>query len=270
MDERLKDIRDIYRDFGGFYEIGGGLLLVLLGVFIGLFVFNQTADYSTNLYTEFLSICATVFVLDTRARRREQRRQVDELKARLLREAASAVNEPASRALEELHQRDLLKGADGWLIRADLEKANLHGVKTLESANLHSANLNRAILAEAVLFDANLSAADLNHADLSGAMLSYANLKGAYLGNANLQGAKLRGADMQRANLNYAQLQGVDMRKAKLNGATFFETQFDTDTIMPDGEAWQAGLDLTQYGAVIDPLRATTTTPAVDIHDENP
>lgn len=251
LDGRINDIRGMHSEFRNFYEVGGGLTLVLLGVVIGAAIFSNSGDYQTNLYTEFLSICVTVLVLDTRAQRREARRRRDELRERLLREAASSVNETVRRAVEELERGDYLRGGDGWLAEADLERANLHGIN-LERANLRRAKLSHADLRECVLFDADLEGADLMGASMQRTLLSYANLRDSYLGNADLREANLQSANLTNANLNFADLRAADLSKANLKGTMMYQTQCDDKTILPDGSHWQADVDLAQFGVLTD------------------
>ncbi len=250
MDGRMQEIRTIYRDFTQFYEIAGGLGLVILGVLLGGLFFNQSGDYPTNLYTEFLSICLTVFVLDTRARHRDQRRRIDELRERLLREASSGVNETTKTAIEELAQRNLLTGETGWLQGADLSEANMNGVK-LDSANLRGANLRQARLENATLFDTALDMADLSNAKLHGALLSYATMTYTALENADLRNASLQRVVLNHANLSYADLRGADLTRASLKFTRFTDTVFDDTTILPDGSHWSVQTDLTRFGAEI-------------------
>ena len=263
MDGRLQDVRTIYAEFHKFYELFGGLSLVLVGVMIGMFVFRGSADFQTNLYTEFLSICLTVFVLDTRARHREQQRREDDLRDRLLREAASTTNDTAKNAIEELEKRDLLRGEKGWLKQADMGGANLNAVD-METANLQRVNLSRAKLENAMLFEADLQEADLSGAELRNALLSYANLRNAALDNADLRGANLQHTVLDYANLNFSDLRGADLTRASLKNATFSEALFDERSILPDGNAWTPETDLTVFGALISLMR--TGVPYLNAH----
>lgn len=117
------------------------------------------------------------------------------------------------------------------LARHDYAGANLHG------ADLFGANLWYANLAGADLENAILIRGRLRHANLAGANLARAELDDADLRQANLTGASLRGADMQRVNLEEAQTEGADITGARLVGA-----------VLPDGERYQPGDDLTRYG----------------------
>lgn len=265
MDARLQDVRAIYTEFHKFYEIFGGLMLVIVGVVIGMLIFHSSSDYQTNLYTEFISISLTVFVLDTRARHREQKRQEDDLRDRLRREAASSSNTTARNAIEELEKRDLLRGEHGWLMGADLGGASLNEVN-LESANLRRTNLSRAKLDNAMLFEADLEKADLSGAELRCALLSYANLRHAALDNADLRSANLQHCTLDFANVNFADLRGADLNRASLKNATISEAIFDKHTILPDGTAWTAEIDLTQFGALITLMRMSV--PYVNEEDD--
>jgi uncharacterized protein YjbI with pentapeptide repeats len=80
-------------------------------------------------------------------------------------------------------------------------------------------------LSELDLSDTDLSAADLRNANLFGAKLEYSNLNGTYL-----QGANLGFADLTNANLD--------------------TEHFSETTILPNGDNWKSGIDMTCF---VDP-----------------
>lgn len=268
LTSREHEIVDLWRQYRFFYQILGGLLLVGLGVWIGSLLFSGDEGYSTNLYTEVLSIGVTVFVLDLLARHREEQRQEHELKLKLIREAASQVNDIANHAVEELRQRGWLEGEDGALKGANLFGANLQRVN-LWGVNLAGAMLDHARLQAAVLHKALLDGASLRWANLQGAVLQRAQLAGACLRSANLQGAifwmaflaradlkranlqecvlwqaNLQEADLSQADLRRAQLEGADLTGGNLDDAALEDAEFDRHTILPDGRLWTADTDM--------------------------
>lgn len=125
------------------------------------------------------------------------------------------------------------------LPRWDLSGANLRGAD-LFGSNLWSANLHSADLRNAILIRARLRQADLRGADLSEAELDFADLRGADLTDVNLQGA-----DMQGINLEDAELLGTNLSGARL-----------VDAVLPNGQHYTPGMDLTQFGAVGTPSDA--------------
>lgn len=280
---REQEIQRIHQQYRFEYQIIGGAALVLIGIAIGAVLFtgirpliNDESGYTANLYTDLLSIGVTVFILDLLARRREEASQLQELQARLLREARSISNEIAKNAIHELRERGWLTSEESLLIGADLSSANLAGADLMNAnlrgahlrlTNLQNADLHDANLQGTFLSNANLQKADLIHTNLRGAQLRLANLQGANLELANLAGAKLhdsnlqaaslretilRGANLEEANLHRAFLRGADLRGAKLIGvnlqnATFSHVIFSEKTILPDGSNWTEDSDLTRF-----------------------
>lgn len=269
-ENRWQEIRQIHTDNTLFYQIGGGLLLVLIGILIGAVLFSNDSGYGTNIYTEILSVGLTILVLDRlnhrRERRdiarREQERKTDaltQLQEQLVREAGSPVYAVAITAADALRKygwlgRQVEHDTHALLKYADLSHADLHGAQlndanlqnaTLTQINLSGASLARANLGGASLQDANLSQAYLVGATLSNASIMLTNLSGASLGSANLRGADLRSADFR----------GVDFFSHVYGGATLHDaliqksTKFDETTILPDGTNWSTGRDLAEFGA---------------------
>jgi hypothetical protein len=64
-DFRRQELREIRQEYKSFYQLMGGLVLVLIGIWLGANIFADDAGYGTNLYTELISVAVTVFVLDT-------------------------------------------------------------------------------------------------------------------------------------------------------------------------------------------------------------
>lgn len=153
-------IRNIHRDYAGFYKVFGGIILIVFGTWIGSIIFASDGGYATNLYTEILSIGITIFVLDRLARRREVRERQEQLVIN----AASVSNETAKQALDEMWRR-------GW--RGDL----LAG-KGLTGANWQDAHFGNADLSNSELYLANLENSDARYVDFSGTNLRKAKLDG--------------------------------------------------------------------------------------------
>lgn len=197
---RNQEIHMIHRRFAEFYKIGGGILLVVIGIVIGSFLFGE--GYSTNVYTEMLSIVVTILVLD----RLSERRDTLQLKRRLIREASSRDNSTALNAIDWLR-------AEGWLTIYD------------DNRLLHQKKLSRAYLENAYLYQAHLEDTNMYKVNLSHADLSKANLKDAFLHRATLDNTSLYNTDFRRAVL----------WNASLRGAKYIETaRFDEQTALPD------------------------------------
>lgn len=197
---RNLEIRTIHRRFAEFYKIGGGILLVLIGIWIGSFLFGD--GYATNVYTEMLSIFVTILVLD----RLNEWRNTQQLKRRLTREASSRDNSTALNAVDWLR-------AECWLTIYD------------DHQLLCQTKLSRAYLENAYLYQANLENCNMYKANLNYADLSKANMRDAFLHRATLDNTSLYNTDFRRAVL----------WNASLRGAKYIETaRFDEQTALPD------------------------------------
>jgi hypothetical protein len=181
---RMTEIKDVHHRFADVYKIGRGIMLVLVGVWFGALLF--TDGYATNLYTEVLSIVVTVLVLD----RLQERRNTEQRKEILRREAGSRDNSTALNAMDWLR-------AENWLTIHD-EIPLLKG-KKLARANLH----------DAYLYEADLEKTNLYKVDLSNATLGKAKFYDAFFNRAILDGASLYETDFRQAVLWDASLKGV-------------------------------------------------------------
>lgn len=191
-------------------------------------------DYYANMSTEAASIAITVLVIDQLNRQQEARFEAKRLKARLIRDLGSVVNDVTKHAAEELSTLGWLE--DGSLQGADFMAANLQEVN-LAFARLHGANLEFARL-----HGAHLIGADLQEAVLLGARLQGADLRGTRLQGAILMGANLHGAALKGVRLQGADLRGANLEKALLDGA-----EFDENTVLPDGSHWAPETDLKRF-----------------------
>lgn len=258
--------RKVWKDHKLFYAIAGRSIPFVVGVIVGGIVFSSDAGYATNLYTEILSIIATVLVLDFTNDYRRKREQADrdQLQAeeqrqrdQLAREEQRKSNqlqaiseiqrtntkEERQSIIDHMKADNLLEGAN--LRKTNLAEADLGGANLaeadLENANLEGADLRSASLARTDLGNANLIGADLKNAYLEDAYLGGANLKDANLGSANLKGAILRNANLEGANLRWANLEGTDLWSANLAGANL------VDATLPDGTQWTSDTDLARF-----------------------
>lgn len=225
--DRWTEIRKLHVDWKDAYRILGGVVLVGIGVVIGAgwFANPQADSYTTNLYTEFISIGVTVFILDFLNRRRDDRRRIEDLKAQLLRQVRSPENSVAKHAIHEMREHGWLEGEGGLLKGVDLRGANLQGAK------LWGANLQGAELGYSDLQGANLRKADLQGADLFGANLGSTDLAEANLGNANLLSVDLKEARLWETNLK-----GANLRDTNLFRAVLKLSLLNMKTVLPDAK----------------------------------
>lgn len=264
-EERRREIEQIDQQYPHIYRLIIGIILVLIATVFGTVFVSDQDGYITNLFTELLSIGATVLILDTLANMRADRH----LKAQLIREMNSKDNGIAVRAIAEMQ-------AHGWGFGNDksLENQGFVGVNWT-NANLSEANLTGTFitfidLSEAILLQANLSGANLWHANLEsaglletnfeGAKLQEANLQKAHAGSASFRNANMFGADLYRATLWSADFRGANMQYADLAEADLYNILekeqvplFDENTILPDGKNWEPGVDLERFTNPIHP-----------------
>jgi hypothetical protein len=270
--DRWQEVQTIHRQYKFFYKLGGSLVLLTLGVWIGSLLFRADSGYASNLYTTLLDVGITVLILNTLSEKREDKR----LKAQLIREAGSSDNGIARRALKELAAYKWGFGDDQSMEKAYLHGANLHDASldfaNLQGSDLQFTNLNHARLTQANLVNAklgyarmieatplyaNLQKAQLHMADLRGAHLAGADLRNANLKRVNLEGALLWDADLRGANLQWSNLLNVEVRDSL---SDFGEALFDESTVLPDGSMWTSQDDIIRF---IDPKHPNFWRPEV-------
>ncbi|MEQ8676925.1 MAG: pentapeptide repeat-containing protein [Aggregatilineales bacterium] len=233
---RDEEIRQIHREYTTFYQLGGGLLLVVIGVLIGALIFADDSGYGTNIYTEILSVGLTIGVLNVLQERRDTRNRIKDLQEQLVREAGSPAYAIAITAVDTMRKRgwlgrknmiipddteSLLENAN--LFRVDLQNVNLEG-SNLTNVNLYRANLTGTNLAGANLTNAILWKENLTRTILEGANLTSADLRSTDLTSANLLQANLTRANLYRANLSNAYLERTDLTSANLESANLIDT----------------------------------------------
>lgn len=221
--------------------VGGAAVIAL--TLLGKWLFeDRLPDYELNLFTEFVSIFATVAVLNTLAKRREEQQRLQEY----IYEAGSPVQGIAVSAVRKLYRSGYLNGTSSVLRGEDLHNADLSKAE-LESANLDEVDFNHAQLREMRLQKASLRHANLAYADLQGSDLSGAHLEETELFQADLRGARLTYAHLESARLVEANLCGANLRRAKLHGAKLDGIICDTHTVLPNGKYWKPGMTLDQF-----------------------
>jgi hypothetical protein len=208
--------------------------IAMLSIAVEVMLTGSVEGLGLNLGTEIIGAVLTFALIDRIIGGSEEKKR---LRATLIGQLGSAVNEEATRAAEELRRYGWLK--DGTLQEAYLRRANLF------QANLRGANLEAADL-----WDANLEKAMLWQANLKKATLCEATLCAANLELADLEGANLTAANLYRANLNAANLAGADLQLADLTDARFDTLSLDNQTILPDRTHWDPGEDIWSFEAL--------------------
>ena len=218
---RDQEIQSIHLKYADFYRIGGGIGLILIGIWLGSLFFSD--GYRTNVYTEFLSVAATIAVIDQLNRRRARK----ERQVALFRQAKSRLRDMASEALDQIKDDGLWDALLDYY-RDNEGQVDLSSVgwdwMMLDKINLKQVNLKRANLEQAYLVKTNLQQANLNSAHMDKADLQYANLKGANLISVSLQHADLRHANLEQASLYRALLRSSTLTSANLQAAYLEQT----------------------------------------------
>lgn len=269
---RWDEIRKIHIESATAYRIFGGLVLVGIGVLLGAHFFARDSGYGTNLYTEFISIAVTVFIIDIMNSRRDERRREHELTDRLLREARSPEEEVARHAYHELRERGLTFGDKSILQGVNLRgttpgRVNL-GESNLVLADFYGSHLSESWFHQANLESANLAESNLDKTWFFDARLVNANLQGAFAENAYLIRANLTGANLKYANLDNvvfeAEPAGLedDLEQAER------ERNF-MRAILPNGEYWTPESDLGQFTDPEHPKFWTSKDPKSPAHPQH-
>jgi hypothetical protein len=131
MDERLAEIRAIWKQNQWLYVAAGFLLGVLFQPLLAIISTNLN-EFLQNIVPEAIGIVFTVMIIDRLYQRREHQREERELKARLIREMNNQDSGIVMRAVTELRAHGWLE--DGSLKNIRLNEANFSGVN-LKHAN---------------------------------------------------------------------------------------------------------------------------------------
>lgn len=245
---RDQEIQAIHSQYLDFYRISGGLSLIVIGIWIGTLFFSD--GYATNVYTEFLSVAATIAVIDQLNRRRD----AQERKLALFRQVKSRSNDAAVEGLDQIQHEgwwdEMLAHypSDNDKYRVDLSRVQWAGGVQLGKVNLQEADLFNANLQDAHLSRANLQSANLIQANLQSANLRSAKMRHAHLFEAKMQHANLYNANLQEARLGSANLTNANLQDANLRDAKYVESSnFNEKTILPDGGYWTPDTDMTRY-----------------------
>jgi hypothetical protein len=159
MDERLAEIRAIWKQNQWLYVAAGFLLGVLFQPFLQ-YLRSDTGGFLQNLVPEAIGILVTVFIIERIYRWHEK----TTWKKTLIYDMGSRIREVAVHAAEILEK-------EKWLYENSLQGKNFM------NADLRGAKLIQADLRRTHLVRVNLESADLTSADLRASLLHGANLK---------------------------------------------------------------------------------------------
>jgi hypothetical protein len=186
------------------------------------FISHSLKGFFLNFATEIGGAVVTFILLNQIIGGRTEK---ERLKADLIAQLGSRVNEVALRAAEELRRHEWL--SDGCLRGQSLARANL------EHASLQMADFRKAIFIAA---------------NLKGTCLWEADLRGAVLWNARLEGARLKGAleEMHRSR-NFKVPKSSPERTRKVRIKYLGRAKFDEQTVLPDGALWTPDTDMERF-----------------------
>lgn len=191
---RQQESQQIKKDYPAMYSISLAIVILLIGMWIGGFLFHgddSGFSYSTNLYTEIISIAITVLIIEQFNQRRAKREQVErdqrQVKEQWKRDQSQQIsilrreNIVVKRQpiIDHMKTQDLFKGY-ALLDSIDLRDANLYG------CNMQNASLVNATLLGAVMIATNLQKAMLHNTNLLGAVMIDADLEETFLLEATL------------------------------------------------------------------------------------
>lgn len=255
--------RKIWREYKTFYTLARRSIPFIVGVVVGGLIFSSDSGYATNLYTELLSIAATVGILDflNEQHRQQEQAKRDQWQAeqQRIRDQLQAVSELQRAKTKEERQAILDRMKSGGLLRgASLRSLNLEEVN-LANADLRKSDLERANLRGANLQSARLRGANMKHANLSEATLMTAILDGVVATGIHLEKADLLGAELVDAMLDSAYLEeakfgdsnllGAELAHAKLSNTKWERIIGNTTyaSILPDGTNWTKDVDMGRF-----------------------
>lgn len=112
--DRWQEILTIWRANQWLYGLVGFLLGILALPLITRVITNPL-DLLGDLVPEAVGIVFTLGIIDRMYQRREQQREIHDLKARLLRDARSDVNDVAVQATHEIREHGWLEDEGGLL-----------------------------------------------------------------------------------------------------------------------------------------------------------
>lgn len=215
MEQYRTEHRKLLTDHRQTYQLLGGLLVLLLGIWIGSQRYSADTGFETNLYTELLSIGVTILVLNWFADRRARNQRKQELLLQL----SSPSNDFALEASRQLDQLGWLE--DGTLSGTEFSGGNLKGAKFL--------------------------AADLSRTWWIGAHFEKASLSETKFNEASFTFCFFNDTDCWRVDFENAVIASCVFRGANLIDANMCGARFDEGTILPDGKPWTPDTDMTRF-----------------------
>ncbi|MEM9954889.1 MAG: pentapeptide repeat-containing protein [Chloroflexota bacterium] len=232
QDQRISEAQNQGKELIYGVLIGIGLVLVI--IWIGSMLFTDEG-YATNVFTEAVSVIATIFIIDRINQWRDERR----LRNELFEQLRSPSTSPAVNALERLRR-------EGWLPDKYFIGVNLN------NANWQDADINGMNFEDSILKGINLNyvvsySNNERPVIFRGANLQKATLISSDLRSANLQCVSLRDANIEDAYLLNADLRGADLRRANVKNVKWKSEKGNYPAILPNGKLWTSDVDTECY-----------------------
>lgn len=247
---RIKEIQAIWNQYQGLYVVGGILIGLLLFPFLELFI-SDLSQLLIGLVPEAIGIGFTVFFLD----RIYQKREIEALKRRLVREAGSRSNNTAISAIDWLNREGWIEGNKSLLQGTDLRYANLDNAN-LQGVNLKNAICNNASFRNAILYRCDFENASLSMATFTGNEFFMTNFKDTDLTGATFIECFLTGENFENAEIHAGSFEGAFLQEANFTNAKLYDTCFVhanikdavfDGSILPDGTKWTPETDMSRF-----------------------
>ena len=239
--ERSKDIR---KDYPWFYPMILGAFLVVAGIVIGGFLFGSDnpvsngnmLSYVTNLWTEFISIGITIFVIDRLYRNREEKerakREDQADRTRVSIALTSSNKDIQQSAFDEALVRGFLIGEESLLsqsrfIGVDFSHLSLSSFPV--DYQIGDSLWTPLVSAFYPIKDLSMSQRQV---DFSGSMILNTSMEGAKVrytkfDNSTLWLANLNKAIIIDSSFNNANLRTTTMKYASFHTSSFRAARFD-------------------------------------------
>ena len=217
----------------GCFFIMAGVVIVCIGHYSennSLIIHQLLIKQYSNVGTSIFCTGLTIIIIDGIMRHHSDKQELNFLKLFM----ASQNNMLIAEVIRILRVKGYFE--DGSLKNSILINANLSG-SNLENIDLRGSNLNYTKFIDCNLYSSKISHSTLENVDLTGANLVNADLSYSSFCNSKLERCLLDGANLTGCNLFGANIKGVRLEHAI----------FDSETIMPNGQKWIQGQDLTLF-----------------------
>jgi len=249
------------------------LTLIILGILIGVGI-SRVDGFLEGTYTEVFGIIITVGLIDILHRQRERnegRKRQNIISSNAIKFLDSPRTHPI---FFEMIVNDLLRGfktTSSDLRDFKCKKMQITGAMFRHmnfrrtdwvNANLSDNWFRFCDLRDSKFFGCNLTGTEINTCDLSNAEFHRVILRNSKIyiiaERIRIYSSDFSDADLTGTNLSDAMLVDVDLSRAnltdvRLQGAQFADIRCDGNTILPNGDKYDASLGMEQFSQFINP-----------------